>query len=139
VLGDTGPRVAVEPLPPEPTAGPGHWQAAWRVTNLSDRVLEILAAWCPHGRFRAPAWELSPAPRLNSGESVTIATVVACDESPGTVVENAFVILRTRWGDEPWRILARLEILVDERQTPRNTVALLTTQPIGFADPGRVE
>ncbi len=125
--------MSVEPLPPREAGNPGRWRVGWQVTNRSDRPLELLAAWCPHGRFRAPTWELAPAPALMPGESRAIETVVTCDERPGTVVENAFVILRARWGDEPWRILARLEIRVDEYGAPHNAVVLITTQPIGFS------
>jgi hypothetical protein len=131
-----GPRVAVEPLPTRAGPAPGQWHAAWRVTNQGDRLLELQAAWCPHGRYRAPRWDLAPPPRLLPGETALVETIVACDEPPGTVVENAFVIFRARWGDEPWRILVRLEIRADSRGTPENAVALITTQPIGFAPTG---
>jgi hypothetical protein len=131
-----GPQVSVEPLPVSSGPRHGQWHAAWRVRNEGERPLELLAAWCPHGRFRAPRWDLTPPPRLLRGEGVEVQTLVACDEPPGTIVENAFVIFQTRWGGEPWRVLVRLEIRVDDQGVPENVVALITTQPIGFSHAG---
>jgi hypothetical protein len=128
-----GPAIHVAPEAPAPGPSPMEWRVAWRIENRGDRPLELRAAWLPHGRFRAPERALEPPPRLLPGESARLELVAACDEAPGTVVENAFVILRVRWGDEPWRILVRLLITADAGGTPTNTVALITTQPIGFA------
>ena len=106
---------------------------AWRVENRGDRTLMLLSAWLPHGRFRAAERALEPPPCLAPGESTQLAVVVAFDEAPGTVVENAFVIMRVRWGDEPWRILVRLLITADASGAPTNSIALITKQPVGFA------
>jgi hypothetical protein len=130
---EPGPAIYVEPAPPAPSPSPTEWHVAWRVQNCGDRPLELLAAWLPHGRFRAPERPLEPPPRLLPGESARLDLAAACDELPGAVVENAFVILRVRWGDEPWRILVRLLITADAHGAPTNTVALITTQPIGFS------
>lgn len=130
---DNGPLVQVAPAPPAPASRAGEWHVAWKVENRGGRPLELLAAWLPHGRFRAAERALEPPPRLRPGESAWLDLVAACDEAPGTVVENAFVILRVRWGDEPWRILVRLLVTADARGAPTNTVALITTHPIGFS------
>jgi hypothetical protein len=129
----SGPLVYVEPAPPAPGPSPTEWRVAWRIENRGDRPLELLAAWLPHGRFRAPERALEPPPRLLPGESARLDLVATCDEAPGTVVENAFVILRVRWGDEPWRILVRLLLTAAAHGAPTNTIALITTQPVGFA------
>jgi hypothetical protein len=131
-----GPAVRVEPLAPRARATPGRWRVGWRITNASPRPLRLLAAWCPHGRFRAPEWVLEPAPTLAPGQTAVIETDVACAEAPGTVVENAFVILRALWGDEPWRILARLEVRVGPGGVPEHVVVLITRHRIGFSRAG---
>ena len=128
-----GPTIRVEPEEPALGPSPSEWRVAWRIENRGDRPLELLAAWLPHGRFRAPERALEPPPRLLPGESARLDLVAAYDEAPGTVVENTFVILRVLWGDEPWRILVRLLITADAHGAPTNTIALITTQPIGFA------
>src|SRR5688500_6190694 len=121
-----GPQASVEPLPVRSGPRHGQWHAAWRVRNEGERPLELLAAWCPHGRFRAPRWDLTPPPRLLRGEGVEVQPLVACDEPPGTIVENAFVIFQTRWGCERWRVLVRLELRADAEGVPENVVALTT-------------
>ncbi len=128
-----GPAVSVQPLTPAPTGTVGMWHVSWRIVNTGDAPIRLEAAWCPHGRFRASRWALSPPPTLLAAESTTVATDVACDEAPGTVVENAFVILRVAWREAPWRILVRLEIRVDARGVPQPAVMAISTQPVGFA------
>jgi hypothetical protein len=128
-----GPLVRVEPAPPTAGPSPTEWRVSWRVENRGQRPLKLLAAWLPHGRFRATERALEPPPRLEPGESARLELVAAYDEPPGTAVENAFVIMRVRWGDEPWRILVRLLVTADASGAPTNTVELITTHPIGFS------
>jgi len=106
---------------------------AWQITNESDRPLQLLAAWLPHGRFRAPERALEPPMSLRPGESGRLDLRAAWHEAPGTVVENTFVILRALWGDEPWRLLVRLLITADSQGAPANTIELITAHPIGFS------
>jgi hypothetical protein len=127
------PRVAIEPTPPRPGRDPAQWHVAWRIQNLGPEPLQILAAWLPHGRFRAPELQLAPAPLLAPGGSAQVQALVTCNEAPATVVDNAFVILRVLWGDEPWRIFVRLRVVADERGAPQNTCELITAQRIGFS------
>ncbi len=58
---------------------------------------------------------------------------MACGEAPGTVVENAFLILRVVWRDEPWQVFARFRVVFDDHGGPRTTTELITTQPVGFS------
>jgi hypothetical protein len=51
------------------------------------------------------------------------------------VVENAFLILRVLWRDRPWRIFARLRVVVDQHGVPENRTEVVTTQPVGFSSP----
>jgi hypothetical protein len=128
-----GPRVAVEPLAVRAGAAPDQWLVTWQIQNLGDQPLQLLAAWLPHGRFRAAERELAPCPHLPAGESTRLELPVRCAEPPDTIVENAFLILRVSWGDERWRILARLEVHFDTSSLPRVRCVLLTTQPVGFS------
>ncbi|MBI4494815.1 MAG: hypothetical protein HY690_18735 [Chloroflexi bacterium] len=129
----TGPRVAIEPAAHRPGAVAGVWLVAWRLQNPGPRPLQVLAARAPHGRFRSQERALAPPPMLLPGESAEIELAVTCAEPPGTVVENAFLILRVRWGSEPWRILARLRVMVDEAGSLRTTCEEISVQPIGFS------
>jgi hypothetical protein len=78
---------------------------------------------------------VSPAPKLLPGESARLALAVACREPAGTVVENAFLILRVLWGEQPWRIFARLRVVFDQHEVPENSTEMVTTQPVGFSSP----
>jgi hypothetical protein len=130
---ELGPRVAVEPLSRRPGAGPDQWLVAWRIRNLGPQPLQLLAAWLPHGRFRGEERDLVALPPLLAGESARLELPVRCSEPPGTVVENAFIILRALWGDEPWRIFTRLRVVFDQSGAPEIGCELITTQPVGFS------
>jgi hypothetical protein len=130
-----GPSVAVETACPCAASACGHWLCTWRIQNLGQEPLQLLAAGLPHSRFRSEEQELSPAPKLLPGESARLALAVACCEPTGTVVENAFLILRVLWRQQPWRILARLRVVFDQHGVPENSTEVVTTQPIGFSSP----
>ncbi len=120
---------------PGPTAD--RWLIAWDIRNLGRQPLSLLTARLPHSRFRSAERKLTPTPRLEPGESTRLEVSVACRESPGTVVENAFLIFRVLWKKEPWRVFARFRVVFDERGGPQATTELVTTQPVGFSTVGK--
>jgi hypothetical protein len=130
-----GPSVAVEAACHCVASACGRWLCTWRIQNLAQEPLQILAAWLPHSRFRSEEQELSPAPKLLAGESARLALAVACHEPAGTVVENAFLILRVLWREQPWRIFARLRVVFDQHSVPENSTEVVTTQRVGFSSP----
>ncbi|SRR5579885_1362910 len=127
-----GPVVDVVPVALRPAA-PGHWLVTWRLANQGDQPLVVLAAWQPHGRFRAAQCAFDPPLRLAPGEQVTVELAVASSGEPGEVVENGFLILRALWGDAPWRVLARLTLTYGADGAPAIAREAITTQPIGFS------
>ncbi len=128
-----GPHVSIEPLPVRSRLDADTWAGTWRIENVSQRPTRILAAWLPHGRYRSDRCTLEPPRLLTPGESTLLDLPVHCSEEPGTEIENAFLILQVTWGEESWRVLARLRVIVDAAGTPQNRCELITTQPIGFA------
>ena len=130
---DRGPTAAVTPIALQPGPEPAQWTVTWRVENRGDPDLLLLAAWQPHGRFRWPERALAPPVPVPAGSNVSLVLPVRCSEPPGTVVENAFLILRALWRDEPWRILTRLRIAFDQAGRPEIIPELVTTQPVGFS------
>lgn len=127
------PQVQVELASRRPSSVSGLWLMAWRVQNVGASPLELLATWLPHGLFRSARRELAPTLDLPPGQSAQIELPVACRETPGTVVENAFVILSARWQGAPWRIFARLRVTIDQSGAPHPTTEVVTTQPVGFS------
>jgi hypothetical protein len=129
---ETGPQVVVEQVSAARGASPGHWSITWEVQNKAGR-LRILSGRLPHGRFRCGEIKLTPAPVLGSSESVKLEFTVECEEPPGAIVENAFLILRVDWPQVPWLILARLRVSAGENGAPQSVTEAITAQPVGFS------
>jgi hypothetical protein len=130
-----GPQVVVESACPCAASARDRWLCTWRIQNLSQEPLQLLSAGLPHSRFRSEDQELSPAPALSPGESARLTLAVDCREPAGTVVENAFLILRVLWREQPWRIFARLRVICDQDSVPANSTVVTTTQLVGFSSP----
>ena len=71
--------------------------------------------------------------RLSPGKEASLELTVSCREPPGTVVENAFLILRLLRRGRPWRLFARHRVIFDEAGAPEPVCEVVTSQPIGFA------
>lgn len=115
------------------SGAPGAWDVAFEARNEGDAPVELVAAWLPHGRFRAEAVSLSEQPPLASGASVRLEFTVRFDEPPDELVENAFVILRVRWEGQEWRVLTRLAVTAEADGSPIASTELITAQPVGFS------
>ncbi len=130
---EIGPQVKVQQISQVASPSPQQWVVTWNIQNAGDQPLQILSALCPHGRFRAGKVELSNFPVLMSGRSTALELPVTCDESPGIVVENTFLILQAEWRGQLWQILIRLTMTFDQQGAPNGHIELITTQPIGFS------
>ena len=131
--------MVVEQLSGRRAEGPGEWLVAWRVKNLGDETLQLLSGRLPHSLFRCDERELGALPALRPSESARLEFPVRCAEPPGTIVENAFLILSVLWREEPWRILARLRVSLDREGAPQTATELITTQRVGFSAPMKWE
>lgn len=120
------PRVFIEQVSRRPAQVPGRWLVTWRIENLGQQPLRILAARLPHDRFRTEEQGLVPAPMLSGRESAQLELPVECHEPPGAVVENAFLILRVLSLEEPWRVFARLRVAFDDEGGPQATTEVVT-------------
>lgn len=127
------PSVEVEPQPPASRLAGDRWRCAWIVRNLSTGPLQIVAAWLPHGRFRAERVDYAPSIVVLEGGSKRFEFEVACQEPPGTIVENCFVILTVDSGGHDWRIFARLTVAFGADGAPDPLTELVTVNPVGFA------
>jgi hypothetical protein len=133
-LSDIGPRVSVEQAARRAGTASDRWFVTWDLRNLGQHPLQLLAARLPHSRFRSEERELGPLPSLLPGERARLEFPVACGGPPGTIVENAFLILRVLWREEPWRIFARLRVIFDEYGGPQATTEVVTVQRVGFSE-----
>ena len=114
------------------SGGPRRWRVAFDVANRGAAPVALLAAWLPHGRFRCPEQPLSD--RVLPADGTTqLAFEVVFDERHGTEVENCFAILRVRWRDEVWRVMARLTVTAARDGAPLAATRLVTAHRVGFS------
>src|ERR1051326_1230813 len=89
------PPVRIAATACEATSTPCVWSVTWRVENVSRDEITIDDVWVPHVRFKGEGY-IRVGLTLEAGEHVDLTLSVAADEPAGTVVEDAFVILRVR-------------------------------------------
>ncbi len=111
---------------------PGKWLVEWRLRNETDAPVELLAAILPHDRFFLAERQLAEA-RLAPHEVGVLELPVRSLGAPGEEIENAFLILRIRWREREWRVLARLRVTVAADRGPTCVVERVDVQPVGFA------
>jgi hypothetical protein len=87
----------------------------------------------PHGQFKSAEIRFEPAIDLKPNQETAFQTLVRCDEPPGDVTDNAFVILYVVWVNEPWRVFARIRVVVSFDGKLQATTVLITTQKAGFS------
>ncbi|MBI2998519.1 MAG: hypothetical protein HYY46_08725 [Deltaproteobacteria bacterium] len=128
-----GPKLRVEQASADRSPTGGRWDVVWRVENLDEKPLRILGGRLPHSQFRCEEREFPRALELPPKGGAEVKFSVACDEAPGSTVENAFLILRVQWSEEPWRVFVRLRVLFDEQGRPESTTEAVTKHEIGFS------
>jgi hypothetical protein len=125
----TSPAVRIEPLGTAKRDGPG-WRTTWRLVNTEATAVRVLGATAPHSKFRGE----TALGREVAGKGTTQFSLVALVEgTPGSEIENAFVILLIQRGDDRWRMLARLRVPLDVTGKPHPRVEAVTMQRVGFS------
>jgi hypothetical protein len=126
------PRLTVEPASVT-RAAPGRWKVRWKITNDGDPVnLSAIAA--PHGQFRSADFAIDVA--LPAGGSFEPQLEIACAAPASEEIENTFLILTARAGEQTWRILARMRVRVDGGGVPHPVTERIDVQEVGFSGPG---
>jgi hypothetical protein len=101
--------------------------------NQGQEPIEVLSTWLPHDKFLSGQQTLNPPLRLLPQESTLLELQVACDELPGSVVDNAFIILRLRWREQPWRVFVRHRVVLDDTGAPQHVCRAVSVQSVGFS------
>jgi|ERR1043166_7023795 hypothetical protein len=130
---DSEPKISLRQISASSEAKKGAWQIAWRVENLSQHSLRLDAARFPHGQFKAGEQQFDSPLLLGDQEAAIFESTIKCEEPPGAIVENAFVIFTSVWKESRWRIFVRLRVTVDDKGQPNAVTELITTQKIGFS------
>jgi hypothetical protein len=132
-----GPLLSIDSVSQRPEGAASRWVVTWQVRNEGLQALSLLAARLPHDQFYGEEKDLAATPPIPPGESRCLELPVACADLQGAVVKNVFLILRVLWGEEPWRVLARLRVTFGSNGVPENAVESVTAQPVGFSSQGR--
>ena len=127
------PRLSIETAHCRAGAAQGQCRAAWHIHNLGEDTVGLLSTWLPHDKFAHAPQGIDPPVQLAPGERTVLELSVACHEQPGSVVENAYVILRVLWREEPWRVFVRLRVTVDDAGIPQPLCESVTLHPVGFS------
>ena len=109
------------------------WSIGWEIENQGASSLQILAARLPHGQFKSGEYRFEPTLNLAPGKKTEFDLSVRCNEPVGLVTENAFVIFHVIWLGEPWRIFARIRVVVTNDGRPETETESITTQKVGFS------
>lgn len=129
----SGPEIELRQLSAERNGEGDSWKIGWRLKNRGPRGLRIQAVRLPHGQFKSEKIPFEPAIDLRPDEETQFQTLVRCDEPPGDVTENAFVIFYVIWLNEPWRVFVRIRVVVSFDGAPQATTELITTQRAAFS------
>ena len=95
--------------------------------------MRIQSLRLPHDQFKSEGKSFEPPVDVNGGEDLEIQTLVRCDEPVGHVTDNAFAIFYVVWLGEPWRIFARLRVVVNPDGKPETETTVITAQKVGFS------
>ena len=126
-----GPEIELEQISAERNRDT--WNIAWSVKNTGPHPLRILALRLPHGQFKSEENRFDPGIDLKPGQATRFETLVRCDEPPGDVTENAFVIFQVIRRGEARRIFTRIRVVVSPDGRPLTSTELITTQKVGFS------
>jgi hypothetical protein len=130
---DVAPEISVRQVSAERSASVEFWNVAWRVNNRALQPLRILALQLPHGQFRAERSLFEPPIDMAPGGEKGFHTLVRCNEPPGLVTENAFLIFHVIWNAQPWRIFVRVRVVAGSAGIPQAEPVSITTQSVGFS------
>ena len=66
----------------------------WQIHNVEKEAITLRTARLPHGKFKSKERIFEKGVVVGEAANVAIAFPVICQEAPGSVVENAFLILK---------------------------------------------
>ena len=128
-----GPKIAIEQVSVAASDVINVWVVEWRIANNCGGNIAILSARLPHGQFKSDEQCFDPPLKLDQGSKIVFRALVHCNEPPGLVTENAFIIFEVLWFEEMWRLFVRIRVVVKTSGEPQSAVELITTQRAGFS------
>ena len=129
----TAPAISLRQRSARRESATNRWRIAWTVENHGKAPLELSSARLPHGQFKSDQQSFVPMLRMAGGAAEDFETSVRCEEAPGPVTENAFMIFEANWQGAPWRIFVRIRVDVLHDGDPNTAVQSITSQRVGFS------
>ena len=108
----------------------GGWRVRWRVTNVGNDHVRLVAVRAPHSRFRSEPVDLNAV----VVEHATVEQTLRIEAAPGEEIENAFVIFVAVKDKETWRVLFRVRVHMSADGTPSPVVEAMSTHRVGFSE-----
>jgi hypothetical protein len=105
-------------------------EVEWLLQNLGSEPLELEESWLPHGQFRGERQTFKPPISLAPQGTLIHIRKVDVAGAAGSVIENAFLILRVGWQGEPWRVFARIRSDIGQDGRIEPIVELVTASPV---------
>jgi hypothetical protein len=130
---DAEPKIIVEQESEFSGEASHEWIVGWRIYNRGMQSIQIHTAHLPHGRFRSTKKGFHPPLEIEPNHSVNLELPASCKAQEGSPIENAFIILATKWNDEDWLILVRLQIQFERNRIPKGRTEFITTHKVGFS------
>jgi hypothetical protein len=127
------PRINLEQIECRRGPEPQQWTVVWRLRSHGAESLEIQSARLPHGKLRGEERRFQPSSSVPAGGTATIELSLTFNETPGTVVENAFLLLLVQYAGTQWRIFIRFRTIANSNGEPDTRTELITTQQVGFS------
>jgi hypothetical protein len=127
------PSIEVEQVEHSRGENSHQWLFKWRVRNETEQAMRLISVRAPHGKFKAEERKLLPPATIAAGDSFILDMAVTCEEPPGTIIENAFLILFVDWQENHWRLFVRLQITVNQQGNPAAATQSITVQRVGFS------
>ena len=127
------PKIEIEQVERSRKENSHQWLFRWRVRNESQKPMCLLSVRVPHGKFKAEERKLLPPAIIAARDSFILDMAVTCEEPPGTIIENAFLILFVDWQENHWRLFVRLQITVNQQGNPAAATQSITVQRVGFS------
>ena len=132
-MNERSPRISVEQSECARLDERGRWHMTWQIHNLEKEAMTLRAAQMPHGKFKSEQRIFEKGIVVRAAGNAAIEFPVICQEAPGSVVDNAFLILQVEWLQSAWRIFVRFQVAFDEAAEPRTRTEMISAHRIGFS------
>ncbi len=130
MIGSLGPpRVHIRAIAVEPDGQ--LWRVDWAIATDEPLGVRVTLINAPHSQFRSEPMRIDRLVR--EGAEAIVSLRVQAGGTPGSDIENAFVILTIDHAARQWRFLVRVRVTIASTGAPLLRVETITIQRVGFS------